>query len=129
MQLGTKHLKKALEINPNDSDALLYLGGGYALYGGKTSAAYPLVERYKRVDPLNRLSHLLGSMLFFNEGKYELALKEMRKFYLKEPYNPMVQNWYARTLIYNECFDDAFAIVNRSYKTIFYYVWPVRSGN
>lgn len=116
-QLSIKHLKKALEINPNDSDALTWLTLGYAGYVGKTSAAYPLVERFIQVDPLNRLSQEFLWWPYFYEGKFELALETSRKWYMKEPDNPLNQVFYAYTLIYNNRFDEAFAIADQSYKT------------
>lgn len=116
-RLMVKYLKRALEIDPNDSEALFWLAVGYTAYIGKTSAAYPLVERYGQVDPLNRNYHFLKWWPCFYEGKYELALEEIRKWYIKEPDNPGAQTAYAYTLIYNECIDEAYAIIDKSYKT------------
>ncbi|MFC2165905.1 protein kinase, partial [Acidobacteriota bacterium] len=116
-QLSVKHLKKALEIDPNDPDALGWLAFEYASAVGKSYAASPLYESFKLVDPLNRLYHGIKALPSFYEGQYELAIEEMRKWYLKEPDNPMVQIWYAYFLIYNKAFDEAFAVVDQSYKT------------
>jgi non-specific serine/threonine protein kinase len=125
-QLSVQHLKKAIEIDPNDSDALGWLTYEYASAVGKTYAAYPLYERYGQVDPLNRLYHGIKALPFFYEGQYELAIEEMRKWYLKEPDNPMVQIWNAYFLIYNRTFDEAFAVIDKSYKATPHNSWSIQ---
>jgi len=113
---GTRQFRMSLAVNPNDLDALKH----FALYSiisvGKSPAAIPLMERLKRIDPLDPWNHLLQAEFYFYHGDYELALEHHRQYYQSNPESPVAQFVYASTLAYNKRFDEAFSIIDQSAK-------------
>ncbi len=97
---AVEHLKKALSIDPEDSDTLTWLGWIYAI-SGKGSAARPLFEKAIEVDPLNSsiYGHLSGFQLL--EGEFEPALETWRRGFQMDPRNPWFRFWMAFVLVYN----------------------------
>jgi serine/threonine protein kinase len=114
-QEGIRHFKKALAVNPNEPYALRRLVLIY-LDVGKPSAALPLIERYKKADPLNPDNYLLQSFSYFFDGQFGLALDPCRKWYQSDPENPVKEFFYALTLAYNKAFDEAFSIIEKCAK-------------
>jgi TolB-like protein/predicted Zn-dependent protease len=114
-QEGILYFKKALALNPNEPDALRRLALIY-LDVGKPSAALPLMERFKKADPLNPGNHLLQGFSRCYDGQFGLALDSMRKWYQSDPENPVRGFHYALMLAYNKAFDEAFSIIDRSAK-------------
>jgi len=116
LQEGIRHFKKALAVNPNEPYALRRLALIYSYDVGKPSAALPLIERYKKVDPLNPDNYLLQGFSYLYDGQFGLALDPFRKWYQSGPESPNKQNVYAQILAYNKVFDEAFSIVDQSAK-------------
>jgi serine/threonine protein kinase len=114
-QEGIRYFKKALAVNPNEQYALRRLVLIY-LDVGKSSAALPLIERYKKADPLNPDNYLLQGYSYFFDGQFGFALDPCRKWYQSDPENPVKEFFYALTLAYNNAFDKAFSIIDQSAK-------------
>jgi non-specific serine/threonine protein kinase len=108
--------KKALAVNPNEPYALRRLILIYLYVAGKPTAALPLIERFKKADPLNPINYFLQGFYYLSEGQFGLALDELRKDYRSDPESPSKQFNYARTLAYNKAFDEAFSIFDQSAK-------------
>ena len=68
-------LKKAIEINPKNTDALNYLGYSYAEKNIRLSEAYELVTRALEIKPED--GYIIDSLgwVYYRQGKYDLALK------------------------------------------------------
>ena len=114
-QEGIRYFKKALAVNPNESNALRRLVLIY-LNVGKPSAALPLIERYKKADPLNPDNYLLQGYSYIYDGQFGLALDPFRKWYQSDPENPIKEFFYALSLAYNKAFDEAFSIIEKCAK-------------
>ncbi len=110
---GISYHKKALDVNPNEIEALRRLALIYAYDIGKVSLALPLVERLKRVDPLNADVHMLQGYVDYTEGRFKPALDEFRQYYQSDPQSANMQSFYAQSLAYNNRLEEAFAIVDR----------------
>jgi non-specific serine/threonine protein kinase len=113
---GMRQLKMALAVNPNDSNALMFLPAFYLISVGKLAAAIPLVQRFKQVNPLDPLSYWLQGALYFYDANYELALEQFRQWYQADPEGPVTQFFYAWTLTYNKQLDEAFSIIDQGAK-------------
>jgi serine/threonine protein kinase len=113
---GIRQLNMTLAVNPNDSDALKFIPIHYIVSVGKSAAAIPWLERFKRVDPLDPWNYLLQGALHFYDGHYEAALEHFRPWYQADPEGPMTQFFYAWTLTYNKQLDEAFSIIDRGAK-------------
>jgi len=113
---GIRQLKMALAVNPNDSNALMFLPSCYVISVGKPAAAIPLVQRFKQVNPLDPLNYWLQGALYFYDANYELALEQIRQWYQADPEGPITQFFYAWTLTYNKQLDEAFSIIDQGAK-------------
>jgi tetratricopeptide (TPR) repeat protein len=73
------YLRKALEINPENADALNYLGYSYADRGIHLDEAVELITRALKVKPDN--GYILDSLgwAYFRQGSLEKALGVIRK--------------------------------------------------
>jgi len=108
------HFKRALAASPNDFDALIWLSLGYAVVG-KVPAAIPLAKRVLEIDPLNSVSHRLPGLLYFYEGRFDVARESLSKAYQMDPENP-AHFWYALVLAYNKRFEEAYSVIDRNLK-------------
>jgi tetratricopeptide (TPR) repeat protein len=74
-----EELKKAIEINPKNADALNYLGYSYAEKNINISESYELVSRALDLKPDNGyIADSLG-WVYYRQGKFDLALKTLQK--------------------------------------------------
>jgi TolB-like protein/Flp pilus assembly protein TadD len=112
---GIRYFKEALVVNPNELDALRRLVLIY-LDVGKPSAALPLIERYKKADPLNPDNYLLQGYFYIYDGQFGLALDPCRKWYQSDPENPIKEFLYALSLAYTKAFEKAFSIIEKCAK-------------
>jgi non-specific serine/threonine protein kinase len=107
-----RQLKMALAVNPNYVDALILLAGLSTMSFGKLSAALPLVQRVRQIDPLDPWNYWLQGRLFFYDGQYKLAAEQFREHYQLDPENLAVRYFYAWTLAYAGQIDEAFSIID-----------------
>jgi serine/threonine protein kinase/Flp pilus assembly protein TadD len=105
------HYKKALDEDPNESEALIALGFCYNAVG-KTSAARLLMERLKRVDPLNVSLLTREGLILLFEGQFEPALDLFRKSFQSHPEEASVQFFYCLTLMLNNRPQEASSLVD-----------------
>jgi tetratricopeptide (TPR) repeat protein len=106
------NLKKALAMDPNESLALSGMIVVYA-FVSKISSAIPLLERLKRIDPLDFWTLWTPGCLHFLSGEFDLAVEEWRKFYQLNPKNMAALYWLAIALTYNGQTDEAFSLIDR----------------
>jgi serine/threonine protein kinase/Tfp pilus assembly protein PilF len=116
LRVWIDELKKALAINPNFIDAQRFLAGPYIISLGRIDAAAPLLERMRRIDPLDAWNHVIRGLSLHFDGRYADALEPLRRYYEAEPDNPVAQYFYALTLTYERRFDEAFAVIEAGAK-------------
>ena len=111
-QESVRHLKRALEKDPLNADALFWL---IAVYGhvGKIQAAAPLVGKLLEMDPFNPINHSLPGWLLCFSGQFQLALAPFEKMYQMFPDNPANRGLYAMILIYNSRYEEAFSLIDK----------------
>ncbi len=107
-----RQYRTALALNPNDSNALF---GLVMLYqdSGKLSAAGPLIERYKQVNPLDPGNFTLQGFSSLLDGQFDQALTSFRKWYQSDSENPAAAFYYALGLAYNKELNEAFSIIDQ----------------
>jgi adenylate cyclase len=67
------HYRRALALDPNNPDALAWLGCVY-VQAGKLFAARALAHRLLEIDPLTPVNHVLPAFLTMSEGRFEEAV-------------------------------------------------------
>jgi tetratricopeptide (TPR) repeat protein len=109
LQEAVRQLKKALQIDPNDEEALQWI---VYMYGdaGKTEIAYPLSARLRRIEPLYPGSYWGYGWLRTMDGKFDLARDVFRQMYKMESQSQFSGLFYAITLAYLNEMPKAFSI-------------------
>ncbi len=70
---ATRHIKHALELEPDNAEVNSVAGDHFA-YMGRTEAAIELIENAQRSDPLRTDPWVFRSILHMNKGEYEPAV-------------------------------------------------------
>jgi serine/threonine protein kinase/tetratricopeptide (TPR) repeat protein len=94
---GTRLLKRALEYDPADTEALGYLCMSYG-FAGKPYVAVPLSNRLLEIDPLTPINHSVPGTLALMAGDFERAAVSLAKSHRMDPGNPIVALTYAQAL-------------------------------
>ena len=87
--------KRALALDPNDPESLLWLGYGYAV-SGRIPLAAALVERLLHVDPLTSVNVCMRGMVDMFDGRFDEALGWTQRSVDIDPDNPtplMMHAW------------------------------------
>jgi TolB-like protein len=95
-----RDFKKALAIDPNDPEALLWLGYDYAV-AGRVPLARALMERLQQVDPLTSINLCMYGMVAMMDGRYEEALRWTQRSVDIDPTNPTPRMVHALMLAAN----------------------------
>ena len=112
-----RYLKKALSLSPNDPEALIWLSQIYCIYLGKIPEALRLAERAAQVDPLNLIVYNVQAAAYYNDGRFNLALKYISKAYQMDPGNPSAAGPYAMVLIRNRNIEEASSAIDQLVQT------------
>jgi TolB-like protein/class 3 adenylate cyclase/tetratricopeptide (TPR) repeat protein len=95
-----RHLRRALDQDPNDTDALLWLSLVLG-FAGRAQAARPLVERLLAIDPLTPFYQMLPGFLALMEGDLPGAVAPFQLSARIDPGNPIVRLTYGQILVMN----------------------------
>ncbi len=90
---GIRHLKRVLEFDQDDVDALLWLAILLALTG-KTAEARLYGDRLVKIDPLTPFNYAILSQAPYYEGKFSEAESAAKKAMELDPENSMLRAWY-----------------------------------
>ncbi|MGH9422383.1 MAG: tetratricopeptide repeat protein, partial [Thermoanaerobaculia bacterium] len=100
VQDAVRDLNSALELEPNDADALLLLSNCY-LISGRPDAARVLIERLVTLDPLTPLTRCMPAYVSIVEGDFAAAIDPYRQMFEMDPGNPMTRLFYIWVLLLN----------------------------
>src|SRR5690349_14659426 len=98
--------KRALVLDRNDPEALLWLGYGYAV-AGRGPMARALMERLQQVDPLTSINQTMFGMVAMFDGHHDEALRWTQRSVDVDPGNPTTRMVHALALAANGRADDA----------------------
>jgi non-specific serine/threonine protein kinase len=104
--------KRAVSINPDDPDAVLwFVHAGISV--GRCSACRPFVARILQTDPLNSLTHVASAVLEFYDGRFEASLEAGRAAYELDPQGIFSRGWYCMPLFWTGRFNAGRAILDK----------------
>jgi Flp pilus assembly protein TadD len=98
--------KRALVLDRNDPEALLWLGYGYAV-AGRVPMARALMDRLQQVDPLTSINQTMCGIVAMFDGKYDEALRWTQRSVDVDPANPTTRMMHAHALAANGRVDEA----------------------
>jgi eukaryotic-like serine/threonine-protein kinase len=105
-----RDFKRALALDPNDPEALLWLGYGYAV-AGRIPLAVAYTERLLHVDPLTAINVSMRGLVAMLDGRYDEALHWTQRSVDIDPDNPSHRTVHALMLAANQRGDEAIAIL------------------
>ena len=73
-----RHYKRALELNPNNPDTLIYYANLYSNLG-RHSEALAMAKRARELDPLNLRTNALEGQFMIHAGQTDEALERLQK--------------------------------------------------
>jgi TolB-like protein/Tfp pilus assembly protein PilF len=114
---SVRYLKKALSLDPNDPEALIWLSQTYCIYLGKIPEALRLIGRAAQVDPLNLIVYNIQGAAYYNDGRFDLALKFVSKAYHMDPGNATTAGAYAIVLVKNRKIVEASSVIDQMVQT------------
>jgi TolB-like protein len=120
------HLRKAVDADPNDTEALVFLSIE-CCYWGKGAAALPLIDRLLEIDPLSPTNYFPVVMYHTMEGQFATALERCRMMHRMGSGVPLIEFTYARTLLYNHRTNEAHEVLSQLIDGD-YEVYPIRLG-
>jgi Flp pilus assembly protein TadD len=98
--------KRALVLDRNDPEALLWLGYRYAA-AGRGALARALMERLQQVDPLTSINQTMCGIVAMFDGRYADALEWTQRSVDADPGNPTTRMMHAHALAANSRPDEA----------------------
>ncbi len=105
---GEAELKKAIEINPNNSDAHRFYAVLLTVLG-RPDEALAEMETARRLDPLSLITNALKGQSFFYAGRDAEAIDQSNKTLEIEPNFWIAHLMLARVYLRQNRFDEAFA--------------------
>jgi eukaryotic-like serine/threonine-protein kinase len=108
---AARDYKKALVLDPNDPEALLWLGYHYAV-SGRSDLARALMDRLQQVDPLTSVNLTMYGMVAMFDGNYPEALTWTQRSVDIDPANPTPRMIHALMLAANGRRDEGVAILD-----------------
>jgi TolB-like protein len=111
LQQAVIQIKKYLSFNPNDLDALWWLG---MIYGniGKQHAIFPIAERFTNIDPFHPIGPYLYSWAYFLNGQFTESLEKAHQHYELGSERPNNMFFYAQILAFNNKLEEAYTIID-----------------
>jgi non-specific serine/threonine protein kinase len=108
---ATLDFKRALALDPNSPDALLWLGYNYAV-SGQVPLARALMDRLLEVDPLTSINVCVYGMVAMMDGQYEEALRLTQRSVDIDPENPTCRMINALMLAANDRVSEACTLLD-----------------
>src|SRR5256712_9532797 len=94
---AARDYKRALLLDPNDPQALLWLAYSYGV-SGRPALARALLDRLQQVDPLTSVNLIMSGMVAMVDGNYAEALTWTQRAVDIDPANPTPRRRHAMML-------------------------------
>jgi eukaryotic-like serine/threonine-protein kinase len=108
---AARDYKRALVLDPNDPEALLWLGYHYAV-SGRPDLARALMDRLQQVDPLTSITLTMYGMVAMFDGNYPEALTWTQRSVDIDPANPTPRMMHALMLAANGRREESVAMLD-----------------
>jgi serine/threonine protein kinase/tetratricopeptide (TPR) repeat protein len=105
-----RDFKRALALDPNDAESLLWLGYDCAA-AGQIPLAIAFIDRLLQVDPLTSINLVMRGMVAMFDGRYDDALSWSQRSVDIDPDNPTNRTMHAYMLGANGRRDEAITIL------------------
>jgi serine/threonine-protein kinase len=110
---GEQAIKRALELNPNDSLAHQSYGSLHSLQG-RTDAAIAERRAAQRLDPLSPFATANAGYPYYYARRYDEALKDYRKALELDPNYSWAHLWIGQAYVQQERYADAIESITKA---------------
>ncbi len=107
------HWERALAIDPNHINSLIWLVGAYAIQAGRPELADPLVKRLTQIDPLTPLTIFVIGMFHWTAGRLDEALSAFQRCDALDPGTFWLHPNVAYLLVWRNERDKALALLDQ----------------
>jgi len=107
---GIAHLKRALEVEPNNFDALVWLASFLSILG-KPIAASAFGERLSKTEPLHPMTHYALGLNYYMRGDFEMSAKVLGQARVDYPQDRVIRWNYAQTLAYCQRVEEGYSVI------------------
>ncbi len=111
LQASCESMKRALEIEPNQIDALFGLAETY-LYAGKAAETVYIIDRLTGIDPLTPMTWIMKGS-YYMDIDLSAGLAFFEKAYAMDPQSPLTQWILASAYFWNGRNEDGFLLADR----------------
>jgi len=119
---AARDYKKALVLDPNDPEALLWLGYHYGV-SGRPDLARALMDRLQQVDPLTSINLTMYGMVEMFDGNYPEALTWTQRSVDIDPANPTPRMIHSLMLAANGRREEGMAMLDAVARDTSAMVW------
>jgi len=109
-----KYFQKSYELNPSDSETLMWLIYIQCIHLGRPKDAFPFVKKMLEIDPLTPINQGGLATYYWMNGQFKEALIYEQNWFEMEP-DSLLAQWYLGTImILNEDYNDAYKLIDRA---------------
>jgi serine/threonine protein kinase/tetratricopeptide (TPR) repeat protein len=110
MKHAIDHFKRAIDLNPNELEAVHGLAAAYC-WSGKLASARILGEKMMEIDPLNPFTHFMQAIIHYLAGDFAAAAQRFGQTYRLDVQNAVFQHFYALALACGGREEEAIAFI------------------
>ena len=107
-----RDFKRAFELNPSDSETMLWLCYILSFHLGRNTLAAPLVKKVFEIDPLNPVTNSFAAIYYYMEGNFEKALENFKIWYEMAPDSVLAAWYYIMFMGWNHDYQGAYDFID-----------------
>ncbi|MFC2126438.1 adenylate/guanylate cyclase domain-containing protein [Bacteroidota bacterium] len=108
------HIRKAIEMDPGNTDAMRLLCYYYSMMLGKPESVVHLAQRIIDLNPLTSMSYMPRAMVHWAMGDIKNAKEDARKYYRMSPDNIHARLWYTIILMWDGDYKETYPIIEKT---------------
>jgi len=116
LKSAVENIKRAIEIDPDDTNILLLYVWAITAYIGKSSKMKPFIIKLIEIDPYTPINYIAKGLLFWMEGDMENAINISEKALEIDPGSRWAYFWMANFLARSESYDSFQNVIDLALK-------------
>jgi TolB-like protein len=107
-----RDFKRAFELNPSDTETMLWLIYILSFHIGRNSLTVPIIKKAFEIDPLNPVINCFSAQYYYMEGKIDKAFESFKKWYEMSPDSIVASWYYAMFMGWNNDYQGAYCFID-----------------
>jgi TolB-like protein len=114
--IAIRHLYKALETDPGDTETFLWLYYLLSFHAGRSVLARPVAEKWMTIDPLNPMVKWSLNIVDWMGGELENAIRGMERWYRQNPNDRLISFYLGHMLTWAGQNDEALRLAEEMFR-------------